>query len=427
MQSTVTLYPGDNRLSLQRLIDQGVRVHAVVTDPPYGLVSIEKRFGKKGAAAARTEGNDGSFARLSAGFMGRTWDGTGIERDPEFWRLIHDILLPGGFCFAFSGARTGHWQACAMEAAGFIMHPFHVWAYGSGFPKAKDVEKELVKAGFTDEELLAEWSGWKFGTQSQKPAVEPIYLAQRPISEKTYIANIKKHGVGAVNIDGCRVPLDSVADAKQLRTMNRNRREEDTSGQTWGLSKNAGAVAQVVDENGRYPANLFHDNSPQVLDLFPKDAGSTRGEKVNSVKSEVDLTAQPEIAYPASTARFFNAFPSDECPALLYHPKANKEDRGGSEHPTVKPVGLLRHLIRHITPPGGVVLDPFAGSGTTAIAARAEGVDCIIMEAEGEYIDFLQERFGRSLNVDGTGVDANTTDLSDLFLTNATTNDELLV
>ncbi|QXN72077.1 DNA methylase [Rhodobacter phage RcPutin] len=427
MQSTVTLYPGDNRLSLQKLIDQGIRVHACVTDPPYGLVSIEKRFGKKGAAAARTEGNDGSFARLSAGFMGRTWDGTGIERDPEFWRLIHDILLPGGFCFAFSGARTGHWQACAMEAAGFIMHPFHVWAYGSGFPKAKDVEKELVKAGFTDEELLAEWSGWKFGTQSQKPAVEPIYLAQRPISEKTYIANIKKHGVGAVNIDGCRVPLDSVADAKQLRTMNRNRREEDTSGQTWGLSKNAGAVAQVVDENGRYPANLFHDNSPQVLDLFPKDAGSTRGEKVNSVKSEVDLTAQPEIAYPASTARFFNAFPSDECPALLYHPKANKEDRGGSEHPTVKPVGLLRHLIRHITPPGGVVLDPFAGSGTTAIAARAEGVDCIIMEAEGEYIDFLQERFGRSLNVDGTGVDANTTDLSDLFLTNATTNDELLV
>ena len=182
-----------------------------------------------------------------------------------------------------------------------------------------------------------------------------------------------------------------------------------------------------MSEDGRYPANLLHDNSPQVLDLFPKGGGSSSVEKVIFLNAEVDLTAQPEIAYPASTARFFNAFPSDECPALLYHPKANKEDRGGSEHPTVKPVGLLRHLIRHITPPGGVVLDPFAGSGTTAIAARAEGVDCIIMEAEGEYIDFLQERFGRSLNVDGTGVDANTTDLSDLFLTNATTNDDLLV
>ena len=106
MQSTVTLYPGDNRLSLQKLIDQGVRVHAVVTDPPYGLVSIEKRFGKKGAAAARTEGNDGSFARLSAGFMGHTWDGTGIERDPDFWKLIYDILLPGGYVFAFSGSRN---------------------------------------------------------------------------------------------------------------------------------------------------------------------------------------------------------------------------------------------------------------------------------------------------------------------------------
>ena len=94
----VTLHEGDNRESLRRLINEGVRVHSVVTDPPYGLVSVQKRFGKEGAAAARTEGNDGSFARLSGGFMGKTWDGTGIERDPEFWRLIWEILLPGGYC-----------------------------------------------------------------------------------------------------------------------------------------------------------------------------------------------------------------------------------------------------------------------------------------------------------------------------------------
>ena len=143
MQSTVTLYPGDNRLSLQKLIDQGVRVHACVTDPPYGLVSIEKRFGKKGAAAARTEGNDGSFARLSAGFMGHTWDGTGIERDPDFWKLIYDILLPGGYVFAFSGSRTGHWQACAMETAGFVMHPMHGWCFSSDFPKAHNASKAI--------------------------------------------------------------------------------------------------------------------------------------------------------------------------------------------------------------------------------------------------------------------------------------------
>lgn len=392
MQSTVTLYPGDNRISLQRLIDDGVRVHSVVTDPPYGLVSIEKRFGKKGAAAARTEGNDGSFARLSAGFIGRTWDGTGIERDPEFWRLIHDILLPGGFCFAFSGARTGHWQACAMEVAGFIMHPFHGWAYASGLPKAKDVKKELVKAGFTDEELLAEWSGWKFGTQSQKPAIEPIYLGQRPISEKTYIANIKKHGVGAVNIDGCRVPINPEADASQLCTMQRGQRTDDLNGQEWGMSKGGADAPQVVRAEGRHPANLILDGSPEVVTMFP-DSGSA--------------------------ARFFHQFTPDADP-LFYHPKAGKLDRAGSKHPTVKPIALMQYLIRHITPPGGIVLDPFAGSGTTAEAARREGFDVILMEAEQEYVDFLNQRF----NLGQAERSVNLTDLTDLL--DNVTNDLLV-
>lgn len=427
MTSSVTLHPGDNRESLRRLIDQGVRVHSVVTDPPYGLVSIEKRFGKTGAAAAKTDGNDGSFSRLSAGFMGKTWDGTGIERDPEFWKLILDILLPGGFCFAFSGARTGHWQACAMESAGFIMHPMHIWAYGSGFPKAKDVAKEVLKQQdhpYIDDEADA-WEGWKFGTQSQKPAAEPIYLAQKPISEKTYLANIRKHGVGAVNIDGCRVPLDPISDANQLRIMNRNQRTEDMNGQAWGMSKNGGGIAQVIRQDGRYPSNLLHDGSPEVIDLFPKDSQGSLDKKVIPACHEVDLTTAPQVDYSGSTARFFNAFPSDDCPAVIYHPKAGKLDRGGSVHPTVKPVGLLRHLIRHITPPGGVVLDPFAGSGTTAVAAQLEGVECILMEAEGDYIKFLGERFGSSLKDGGRGLATSTTDLSDLF--QMTDNTSLLV
>lgn len=417
MNSKINFFPGDNRESLRRLIDQGVRVHSVVTDPPYGLVSIEKRFGKKGAAAARTTGNDGSFSRLSAGFMGKTWDGTGIERDPEFWRLIHDILLPGGFCFAFSGSTTGHWQAVAMEEAGFVMHPMHVWAYSQGLPKGKDVRKELVKSGINDPETLETWDGWKFGVQSQKVAVEPIFLAQRPISEKTYLANIVKHGVGAVNVKDCKVPLDPVTDLNQVRTMNRNQRQNDTSGQTWGLSKKSGAVVQVVDEAGRYPTTLFHDGSADVVDLFPRSHGATSTANNRADNSEVDLTEQPRIAYSASTARFFHAFPGDDCAPLLYHAKANKEDRGGSEHPTVKPVGLLRQLVRHITPPGGVVLDPFAGTGTTAVAALAEGRDCLIMEAEAEYIEFLKKRFEKGLTVEATGVEAKATDLSDLFQT----------
>ncbi|TGW06438.1 hypothetical protein EN788_42130, partial [Mesorhizobium sp. M2D.F.Ca.ET.145.01.1.1] len=166
MGGRVTLHAGDNRVSLRRLIDQGVRVHSVVCDPPYALTSITKRFGKKGSACARTEGNDGSFARLSGGFMGKIWDATGIERDPEFWKLVYEILLPGGYVFAFSGARTGHWQACAMEIAGFIMHPMHGWVYGQGWPKPTYIKG------------VPEWEGWGYGTQSQKPALEPIYLGQ---------------------------------------------------------------------------------------------------------------------------------------------------------------------------------------------------------------------------------------------------------
>lgn len=421
MQSAVTLYPGDNRLSLKKLIDQGVRVHSVVCDPPYGYKSIEKRFGKKGAAAARTEGNDGSFSRLSAGFMEKTWDNTGIERDPDFWRLVHDILLPGGFCFAFSGAHSGHWQAVAMEMAGFVMHPLHIWAYGSGFPKSKDVERDLEKLG-ADPALVDQWAGWKYGTQSQKPAVEPIYLAQRPISEKTYIANIMKHGVGAVNIDGCRVPFDS------FRSLAQSRQDHGDNVLSLGVNEAREPDNKFLNEKGRYPTNLFHDASPEVIDLFP-ESGETRSKK-NVISSDCNagLTKQPERVYSRSTARFFNAFPTDDCPSLLYHPKANKEDRGGSEHPTVKPVGLLRQLIRHITPPGGVVLDPFAGSGTTAVAARAEGIDCIIMEAEEEYIEFLTERFGTGLTADIAGVGASATDLSDLFLQPETVEtDDLLV
>lgn len=383
MGGAVTLYTGDNRLSLRRLIDQGVRVHSVVSDPPYALTSITKRFGKAGAAAARTQGNDGSFARLSGGFMGKHWDATGIERDPEFWRLVYDILLPGGYVFAFSGARTGHWQACAMEVAGFIMHPMHGWVYGQGWPKPTYVKD------------IPEWEGWGYGTQSQKPALEPIYLGQKPFSEKGGVANVLKHGVGAFNIAGCTIESND-------------------------------------DENGRRPANLILDGSPEVIDLFP----ITRSGKPGTIRkgrndgaaygAESRAPGTPMTGYgdEGSAARFFHQFPLTEADyqsaidagligtdlgdAIIYNAKASKQDRLGSKHPTVKPVALLQYLIRHITPPGGVVLDMFAGSGTTAEAARREGFDCILMEAEPEYLDFLCSRFVLSSEC-AIGIDAYST------------------
>lgn len=395
--TSVSLHTGDNRESLRRLIDQGVRVHAVVTDPPYGLVSVQKRFGKDGSKAARTEKNDGSFARLSSGFMGKTWDGTGIERDPEFWALIYDILLPGGYVFAFSGSRTGHWQACAMELAGFIMHPMHGWVFGSGFPKPHNIR-------------VAGWEGWAHGTQAQKPALEPIYLGQKPFSEKTGAANLLKHGVGAVNIDGCRVPTDEVI------TNHSRSAESAISKGKYGDSKAQETHQTEGQSLGRHPANVVLDGSPEVVAMFPATAGARAPVKgTEGSASTKNAYGQYERVPGAfhgdsgSAARFFHQFPltdedyelailagmitEDRGDRLVYHAKAGKADRAGTKHPTVKPINLMRNLVRHITPPGGIVLDPFAGSGTTAEAARREGFDCILMEAEPEYVDFLRQRF----------------------------------
>lgn len=527
----ITLHEGDNRITLRRLIDEGVRVHSIVTDPPYGLVSIQKRFGKEGAAPARTDRNDGSFARLSGGFMGRAWDATGIERDPEFWRLIWEILLPGGYVFAFSGSRTGHWQAVAMEQAGFIMHPMHGWVFGSGFPKAHSARA----AG-------PEWEGWAYGTQTQKPALEPIYLGQKPFTEKNGILNIQRHGVGAVNIDGCRVPTEDNLNGGAY-AQNPTQRAE-MWGEEAGNSWKRGGAGEYQQPAGRHPANLIHDGSAEVVALFPNGTSGKPGvrRKVatsNSMSGPLNMTGETEVGYAdsGSAARFFNSFAPDfydevdvtwnseqgHCQARLlvdteqsppkviaasgsveskewntflfgntitdlcqmdfkstiemktnsiivsktlnwlmhsltsastedassetelgsspvesagkftqptismsaktafrlganlvasemrlqisdvgrrsadpvfYNQKAGKEDRAGSVHPTVKPIALMQHLIRHITPPGGVVLDPFAGTGTTAEAARREGFECILMEAEPEYVEFLRSRFG---------------------------------
>ncbi|MER9524063.1 site-specific DNA-methyltransferase [Mesorhizobium sp. M0292] len=415
MGGTVTLHEGDNRVSLRRLIDQGVRVHSVVCDPPYNLESITKRFGKKGSAAARTEGNDGSFARLSKGFMGHAWDATGIERDPEFWKLVYEILLPGGYVFAFSGARTGHWQACAMEMAGFIMHPMHGWVYGSGWPKPTYIKG------------IPEWEGWAYGTQSQKPALEPIYLGQRPFSEKGGVANVLKHGVGAFNIHGCKVG-DGAESRDRSSDPSMDRRYNDRGATDFAALPGS---ARGGSPDGRSPSNLILDGSKSVVDLFPFGSSGkpgvmrkgTNDGAAYGAESRTPGTPMSGYGDEGSNARFFHQFaPSaedyqwaidageiseDRGDAIVYCAKATKADRAGSEHPTVKPIdGLLRYLVRHITPPGGVVLDPFAGSGTTAEAARREGFDCILMEAEPDYVQFVRGRF-QMYDISAIGIYSN--------------------
>lgn len=243
------------------------------------------------------------------------------------------------------------------------MHPFFAWCYGSGLPKAHNAGKAINREIGADPTALTDWDGWGYGTQSMKPAIEPIYVGQKPFSEKNGAQNLLKHGVGAMNIADNRV-----------------------NGQ-------------------RHPANLLHDGSEDVVAMFPVTTSGTGAVKRKSAAENEGNTgsaygaeSRPEgtemVCYgdTGSASRFFNCFPPDSKP-LFYHSKANRADRSGSKHPAVKPVRLMQWLVRLVTPPGGTVLDPFGGSGTTAAAALAEGFDCILMEAEEQFIADIRRRF----------------------------------
>lgn len=346
----ISLVLADCKVALRAMIERGEFVDSVVTDPPYGLLSIIKRFGKN-QAAARIEGTDGSFSRLSEGFMGRQWDGSGIETDIEFWKLVLAVLKPGGYLLAFSSPRTGHRMATAIEAAGFVMHPFIGWAYGSGLPKQKDAAHFIEKVS---PEAADEWEGYGYGAQARRPALEPIYVAQKPFSERNGALNILKWGVGAVDLDGCR------------------------------------------NERGNHPANLISDGGIENHHLFERytyiceschDTGwMIEGEYDNAIQIPCwDCGGECNNPDPFGAQRVF------------YAPKAGKIDRAGSKHPSVKPIRLMRSLVRHVTPVGGVVLDPFAGTGTTGAAALLEGRDVILLEREPDYAKTIARRFGLEL------------------------------
>lgn len=356
------------------MIADGVRVHAVVTDPPYHLTSIVKRFGKAGSAPAK-HGRDGAFARVSKGFNGQKWDGGDIAFRPTTWRACYDLLPPGGHLIAFGGSRTWHRIAVAIEDAGFEIRDSLMWLYGSGMAKSHNVgelidkhlgaEREVVGTsarrvgspetrrvdGLTGSATFAEsrdnpgnlvtapatnearmWDGWE---TALKPAVEPIILARRPL-EGTVAENTLEYGVGGINVDGCR------------------HAEDGCGGSKW-------------------PPNVLHDGSRDVRSAFLR---FSQGAK--------------------SPLRFFPDLGDDES-RLHYSGKANANDRRGLLHPTTKPIALMRWLVRLITPPGGVVLDPFAGSGTTGEAALLEQRNALLIEKEEPYFRAIGQRLAEVL------------------------------
>jgi len=379
-------------------------IDSCVTDPPYHLTSIVKRFGGANAAPAKF-GTDGAFARASAGFMGKQWDGGDIAFRPETWAAVLRILKPGANLVAFSATRRYHRMACAIEDAGFEILDQIAWAYGSGMPKSHS-------------------AGEGRGT-ALKPAWEPIVWARKPLSERTIMSNIRKWGTGFIMIDGCRVPV-SDADARDVgREITRNVRPEDG----WGFnSKSVEENVAVLTPKGRWPANFIHDGSDEVLALFPAAAGqqapvygnepsASTGAVYRAYKKRAAATPHD---FGGSAARFFYCAKASKqdreegCEHLPYavlarsnlaqSQEANGDviEEGGegfnaarkrrNNHPTVKPTPLMAYLCRLMTPPGGIVLDPFMGSGSTGKGAMLAGLRFTGIERDGDYMKIATAR-----------------------------------
>lgn len=349
LDGRVTLHCGDCLDVLASLPENSV--DSVVTDPPYHLTSIVKRFGGDSAAPAK-EGTDGVYRRSSAGFMGKQWDGGDIAFQVETWSKVLRVLKPGGYLLAFASTRGFGRMSVAIEDAGFINHPLIAWVFGSGFPKATRIKADGYDA-------------FRYGGQALKPAIEPIYMGQKPFSEANGTANILLHGTGALNIDACRVDGQPAAWGNST---------EGTGG--YRLHKRAERAEPSA--KGRWPANIIHDGSDEVLEAFPHTkSGYSDGTKAGVQQAVFGKYGAGTFAETygdeGSASRFF------------YTAKADAEDRIGSKHPTVKPIDLMQYLCRLVTPPGGTILDPFAGTGTTGEAAWREGFNAVLIEREPEY------------------------------------------
>ena len=344
-EDLVTLFHGDCIEVMQSMPDNSV--HAIVTDPPYGL-----------------------------GFMGKAWDDLppGLDFAVEAFR----VLKPGGHILAFGGTRTWHRLAVAIEDAGFELRDSIAWLYGSGFPKSKNLD--------------GEWVGW--GT-ALKPAFEPIVVGRKPLAG-TVAANVLAHGTGALNIDGCRTATtDALTGSGQPPLAH---------GGTNTRPFHADHVAVPTSQNdaGRWPTNVILDESQAVF-LDSQTGILTSGANPTSRGSDKfrnaygDFKGQADIepargADSGGASRFF--------PTFHYEAKAPSTERpevNGVQHPTVKPLELMRWLVRLVTPPGGTVLEPFAGSGTTLEACLIEGFNVIGIEREESYLPLIMQRIKKPL------------------------------
>lgn len=398
-------------------------IDSIVSDPPYGI-----------------------------SFMGKKWDYD--VPSVEVWKEVLRVLKPGGHALIACGTRTQHRMAVNIEDAGFEIRDIVAWVYGSGFPKSLNIGKAIDKLQGNEREVVGiknvmnmrggafmeakphedipvttgntQWEG--FGT-ALKPAMELWTLARKPLGEKTVAENVLKYGTGGINIDGCRIEFSGNGDEEEMRAANERRKKSNNE---TGVYKGVFMASKELKPNnsqGRFPANLIHDGSDEVVGLFPE----TNPSKASANRNGKNSPSLMKKGFEGKDVSIFGGHNDNGGSAarFFYTAKASKaernagcegmeEKRSGSmmgciddgnfltgsgnprqgrnhnHHPTVKPLALMRYLCRLITPPKGIVLDCYAGSGSTLIAAYQEGFDCLGIEKEAEYVEIARNRIEKA-------------------------------
>ncbi len=433
----IKLMQGDNILSLKKLPDNSI--DSIVTDPPYGLGKeqdmniVLKDWIEKGYSEIKGKG-----------FMGKEWDA--YVPQPAFWKEVFRVLKPGGHVLCFFGTRTYDIGTMAMRLAGFEIRDQIMWIYGSGFPKSLNIGKafdkkegnkreviEISKRGMSSNAMKPDkgWNANSMGPEIEitkgsskyegwgtalKPANEPICLARKPLSEKTIVDNVIKWGTGGINVDGCRIGTELVK----------------TSGNN-GLGNNGiycdtyKGCEDSEEREGRFPANiLFDEEAAQVLDeqsgisksntkpkVTDKEAGNMYHkyeQQDNNYKQKLyvgdysDKGGASRFFYVAKVGKKERNLGLDNFEDKKLHSINQLDDRARPDgtiretpihknnHPTLKPINLMTYLCRLITPPGGIVLDPFMGSGSTGISACLEGFRFVGMELDEDYFKIAEAR-----------------------------------